>query len=161
MDEPTPLEIPTPSESKDVEPPLAPPATSLDLPPVPHTPELPSPPQPELSAPQAPTFDELPPIAPPSLGEEIAEVEPPLAPPPAPSLELPPEPPAVEPPAPESSVTAPSNPQIKKPTLSLKPKGTKPGIGGKPGKPTLSLKTGKKKPSGLKITRPPMKPPSA
>ena len=218
LDEPTPLEIPTPSESKDVEPPLAPPATSLDLPPVPHTPELPSPPQPELSAPQAPTFDELPPIAPPSLGEEIAEVEPPLAPPPspsldlppvpqapelptppqpesfvpqaptfdelppiappslgeetaevepplapppAPSLELPPEPPAVEPPAPESSVTAPSNPQIKKPTLSLKPKGTKPGIGGKPGKPTLSLKTGKKKPSGLKITRPPMKPPSA
>ena len=81
LDEPAPLKIPTPSESKDVEPPLAPPATSLDLPPVPHEPELPSPPQPELSVPKAPTFDELPPIASPSLGEELAEVEPPLAPP--------------------------------------------------------------------------------
>jgi len=114
----------------------------------------------EISTPSE-ILDDVPPIAPPSFGEELAEIEPPLAPPPAPSLELPSEPPVVEPPAPESSVTAPSNPQIKKPTLSLKPKGTKPGIGGKPGKPTLSLKTGKKKPSGLKITRPPMKPPFA
>jgi hypothetical protein len=55
----------------------------------------------------------------------------------------------------------PSTGAPKKPTLSLKPKGKKPGLGGKPGKPTLSLKTGKKKPGGLKITRPPMKPPSS
>jgi hypothetical protein len=103
LDEPSPIEIQTPVENTDDEPPLAPPpAPSLDLPPVPQAPGLPSPPQPELSAPEAPTLDQLPPIAPPSLGEEIAEDEPALAPPPAPSLDLPPVPQAPELSAPEA-----------------------------------------------------------
>jgi hypothetical protein len=177
LDEPSPIKVQTPVENTEDEPPLAPPpAPSFDLPPVPQAPEFPSPPQPELSAPEAPTLDQLPPIAPPSLGEEIADDEPPLAPPPAPSLDLPPiataEPaPLAPPPAPEPADAPPSPPSDipqpptsspegapVKPSLSLKPKS---GPGGKPGKPTLSLKKGKKKPMGLKITRPPMRPPSA
>ena len=156
-------------EVADEPPPIIapPPAPSLDLPPVPAAPEpasadpLPEPPVPAEAAP------ELPPIAPPSMGEEIADEPPPLATPPAPSLDLPDQPPSA-PDAPDASPmdessTPPAPPSTgapKKPTLSLKPKGKKPGLGGKPGKPTLSLKTGKKKPGGLKITRPPMKPPS-
>jgi len=54
-----------------------------------------------------------------------------------------------------------NTPAPQKPSLSLKVKGTKLGIGAKKGKPPLPLKPGKKKPGGLKITRPPMKPPSA
>ncbi len=154
--EPTLTEIPTPLESSDDEPPLAPPpAPSLDLPPVPQSPELPSPPQPELSAPAAPTLDDLPPIAPPSFGEEMTDVPTPLAPPPAPGpVDAPPSPPSG---MPQPSTSSPEGGPVK-PSLSLKPKS---GPGGKPGKPTLSLKTGKKKPMGLKITRPPMRPPSA
>ena len=64
----------------------------MDLPPVPQVPELPAHPQPELSASEAPVLEQLSPIAPPSLGEEIAEDEPPTAPPPAPSMDLPPVP---------------------------------------------------------------------
>jgi hypothetical protein len=76
LDEPSPIEIQTPVENTDEEPPPAPqPAPSLDLPPVPQVPEVPSLPQPDLSAPEAPTLDQLPPIAPPSLGEEIADDE--------------------------------------------------------------------------------------
>ena len=50
---------------------------------------------------------ELPPIAPPSIGEEIAEEPAPLAPPPAPSLDLPPEPSV---PAPPSELPSPEAP---------------------------------------------------
>ena len=153
-------------EIADEPPPLAPPpAPTLDLPPVPVAPEpasadpLPEPPAPAEAAP------ELPPIAPPSMGEEIADEPPPLSTPPAPSLDLPDQPPSAPDASPmDESSTPPAPPSTgapKKPTLSLKPKGKKPGLGGKPGKPTLSLKTGKKKPGGLKITRPPMKPPSS
>jgi hypothetical protein len=125
LDEPSPIEIPTPIENSNDEPPSAhPPAPSLDLPPVPQVPELSSTPQPELSAPEAPTVDQLPPIAPPSLGEEIAEDEPPLAPTPAPSLDLPPVPQAPElpsPPQPELSApeatTVDQLPPIAQPSL--------------------------------------------
>ena len=145
-------------EIPDIPAPLAPPpAPSLDLPTVPSVPEHAD------SIEQEEPTPPLPPIAPPSMGEETPEVPAPLAPPPAPSLDLPPTPPS--PTAPESGVTdspSPINtPAPQKPSLSLKVKGTKLGIGAKKGKPTLSLKPGKKKPGGLKITRPPMKPPSA
>ena len=145
-------------EIPDIPAPLAPPpAPSLDLPTVPSVPEHTD------SLEQEEPTPPLPPIAPPSMGEETPEVPAPLAPPPAPSLDLPPTPPS--PTAPESGVTdspSPINtPAPQKPSLSLKVKGTKLGIGAKKGKPTLSLKPGKKKPGGLKITRPPMKPPSA
>ena len=131
--------LPTPSlaeEEADIPAPIAPPpAPSLDLPPVP----------------------EAPPAAPePPLPEPVAEVpSPELTPsPPAPSLDdVPPSPPAPTPPAPAVAPGAPP-----KPSLSLK----KPaGTGAKPGGTKFSLKTGKKKTTGLKITRPPMKPPSA
>jgi len=145
-------------EIPDIPAPLAPPpAPSLDLPTVPSVPDHAD------SLEQEEPTPPLPPIAPPSMGEETPEVPAPLAPPPAPSLDLPPTPPS--PTAPESGVTdspSPINtPAPQKPSLSLKVKGTKLGIGAKKGKPTLSLKPGKKKPGGLKITRPPMKPPSA
>ena len=145
-------------EIPDIPAPLAPPpAPSLDLPTVPSVPEHAG------SLEQEEPTPPLPPIAPPSMGEETPEVPAPLAPPPAPSLDLPPTPPS--PTAPESGVTdspSPINtPAPQKPSISLKVKGTKLGIGAKKGKPTLSLKPGKKKLGGLKITRPPMKPPSA
>ncbi len=112
LDEPSPIEIPTPIDNSDDEPPLAPPPVpSLDLPPAPKAPELPCPPQPELSAPEAPTLDQLPPIAPPSLAEKIADDEPPLAPPPAPSLDLPPLPQVPELPSPpQPELSAPEAP---------------------------------------------------
>ena len=78
------LEVPTiaPSEETIEEPaPLAPPAPSLDLPPVPATPEPISPPSPEEPVAQQDSPPELPPIAPPSMGEEIAEELAPIAPP--------------------------------------------------------------------------------
>ena len=145
-------------DSLDTPAPLAPPpAPTLDLPPVPSVPE------PAGNLEQEETVPELPPVAPPSMGEDSPDIPTPLAPPPAPSLDLPPTPPT--PTAPESDATvspSPINtPSPQKPSLSLKAKGTKLGIGAKKGKPTLSLKSGKKKPGGLKITRPPMKPPSA
>ena len=114
LDEPSPIEIQTPVENTEDEPHSAPPpAPSLDLPPVPQVPEVPSLPQPELSAPEAPTLDQLPPIAPPSLGEEIAEDEPPLAPPPAPSLDLPPVPQSPEVPSlPQPELSAPEAPTL-------------------------------------------------
>ena len=145
-------------EIPDIPAPLAPPpAPSLDLPTVPSVPDHAD------SLEQEEPTPPLPPIAPPSMGEETPEVPAPLAPPPAPSLDLPPTPPS--PTAPESGVTdspSPINtPAPQKPSISLKVKGTKLGIGAKKGKPTLSLKPGKKKLGGLKITRPPMKPPSA
>ena len=145
-------------DSLDTPAPLAPPpAPTLDLPTVPSVPE------PAGNLEQEETVPELPPVAPPSMGEDSPDIPAPLAPPPAPSLDLPPTPPT--PTAPESDATdspSPINtPSPQKPSLSLKAKGTKLGIGAKKGKPTLSLKSGKKKPGGLKITRPPMKPPSA
>ena len=145
-------------DSLDTPAPLAPPpAPTLDLPTVPSVPE------PAGNLEQEEPAPELPPVSPPSMGEDSPDIPAPLAPPPAPSLDLPPTPPT--PTAPESDATdspSPINtPSPQKPSLSLKAKGTKLGIGAKKGKPTLSLKSGKKKPGGLKITRPPMKPPSA
>ena len=145
-------------DSPDTPAPLAPPpAPTLDLPTVPSVPE------PAGNLEQEEPAPELPPVSPPSMGEDSPDIPAPLAPPPAPSLDLPPTPPT--PTAPESDATvspSPINtPSPQKPSLSLKAKGTKLGIGAKKGKPTLSLKSGKKKPGGLKITRPPMKPPSA
>ena len=173
-------EAPEPAESIENEqslpelPTIAPPSMGEEIPDIPAP--LAPPPAPSLGLPTVPSVPEhadsieqeeptppLPPIAPPSMGEETPEVPAPLAPPPAHSLDLPPTPPS--PTAPESGVTdspSPINtPAPQKPSISLKVKGTKLGIGAKKGKPTLSLKPGKKKPGGLKITRPPMKPPSA
>jgi len=180
LDLPPATSIPEPAESIENEqslpelPTIAPPSMGEEIPDIPAP--LAPPPAPSLGLPTVPSVPEhadsieqeeptppLPPIAPPSMGEETPEVPAPLAPPPAPSLDLPPTPPS--PTAPESGVTdspSPINtPAPQKPSLSLKVKGTKLGIGAKKGKPTLSLKPGKKKPGGLKITRPPMKPPSA
>ena len=180
LDLPPATSIPEPAESIENEqslpelPTIAPPSMGEEIPDIPAP--LAPPPAPSLGLPTVPSVPEhadsieqeeptppLPPIAPPSMGEETPEVPAPLAPPPAHSLDLPPTPPS--PTAPESGVTdspSPINtPAPQKPSISLKVKGTKLGIGAKKGKPTLSLKPGKKKPGGLKITRPPMKPPSA
>lgn len=180
LDLPPVTSIPEPAESIEDEqplpelPPIAPPSMGEDstdtpaplAPPPPPTldlPTVPSVPEPAVNLEQEEPAPELPPVAPPSMGEDSPDIPAPLAPPPAPSLDLPPTPPT--PTAPESDATdspIPTNtPSPQKPSLSLKAKGTKLGIGAKKGKPTLSLKSGKKKPGGLKITRPPMKPPSA
>ena len=139
--------LPPPSlgeEEADIPAPIAPPpAPSLDLPPIPEAPApAPEPPQPETLTPPSP---ELP--VPPSsdLGS------------------LPPSPPSPEEPSVPQPAAAPPSPAVgsvpPKPSLSLKKKPLSPG--GKPGGTKFSLKTGKKKTTGLKITRPPMKPPSA
>ena len=72
------------------------------------------------------------------MGEEIAEEPTPLAPPPAPSLDLPPEPSSVPVPS-DQPPAAPPQPSGApgKPKLSLKPKGNKPGLGGKTGQTNL------------------------
>ena len=91
------------------------------------------------------------------MPEPVAEVPSPGLPasPPAPTLDdVPPSPPAPTPPAPTVAPGVPPKPSL---TLKKKPAGT----GAKPGGTKFSLKTGKKKTTGLKITRPPMKPPSA
>ena len=180
LDLPPATSIPEPAESIENEqslpelPTIAPPSMGEEIPDIPAP--LAPPPAPSLGLPTVPSVPDhadsleqeeptppLPPIAPPSMGEETPEVPAPLAPPPAHSLDLPPTPPIST--APESGVIdspSPINtPAPQKPSISLKVKGTKLGIGAKKGKPTLSLKPGKKKPGGLKITRPPMKPPSA
>ena len=180
LDLPPATSIPEPAESIENEqslpelPTIAPPSMGEEIPDIPAP--LAPPPAPSLGLPTVPSVPEhadsieqeeptppLPPIAPPSMGEETPEVPAPLAPPPAHSLDLPPTPPIST--APESGVIdspSPINtPAPQKPSISLKVKGTKLGIGAKKGKPTLSLKPGKKKLGGLKITRPPMKPPSA
>jgi len=139
--------LPPPSlgeEEADSPAPIAPPpAPSLDLPPVPEAPiPAPEPPQPEALTPPSP---ELPVPPSPDLGS---------LPPSPPSPQEPSVPqPTVAPPAPSPESAPP------KPSLSLKKKPLSPG--GKPGGTKFSLKTGKKKTTGLKITRPPMKPPSA
>ena len=106
------------AEVSEEPPPLAPPPSpSLDLPPGPSTEEptdlpeqaedvdqidssspaaLPLPPI--ATPPMAAEITEQP-LAPPSLGEEIAKETPHLAPPPAPSLDLPPPPSIAEPPS--------------------------------------------------------------
>ena len=78
---------------------------------------------------------------------------------PSPGLPASPPTPSLDdvPPSPPAPTTAPGTPP--KPSLSLKKKPA--GTGAKPGGTKFSLKTGKKKTTGLKITRPPMKPPSA
>jgi len=154
------------TEISDGPTPLAPPPVpSLDLPPTPSLPEPTASIEVNDELEQNIAAPELPPIAPPSMGTEISGEPTPLAPPPAPSIELPPSPTPPEPSPVEGDTSTEPSPTSslapKKTSLSLKSKGTKLGIGAKKGKPTLSLKPGKKKPGGLKITRPPMKPPSA
>ena len=132
-------------EEAEIPSPIAPPpAPSLDLPPLPEAPPpAPEPPQPEPlvedTAPPAPS-PELPPA------------------PPSPSMDaVPPSPPSPAETAPPEPSPAPASPP--KPSLSMVKKPV--GPGGKPGGTKFSLKSGKKKNTGLKITRPPMKPPSA
>ena len=164
---------PEPEDATEEEAPSLPPPPSFsddapELPPVPETkdsappiPDLPPPPafvEPEDEAPSLPP--------PPTFGEDM----------PAPDLPPPPPPPSAdssedessedseemaEPPAPPSPASPPSPP-----TGNTRPP-TKPGLKlglkpGKPGKPTLSLKKGKSKTKGLKLTRPPLRtnPPS-
>ncbi len=140
--------LPPPSlgeEEADIPTPIAPPpAPSLDLPPLPETPPpAPEPPQPEpvLDSPTPPApSPELPPA------------------PPSPSLDAaPPSPPSPPEASPSAPSPAPGTPP--KPSLSMVKKPL--GAGGKPGGTKFSLKSGKKKTTGLKITRPPMRPPSA
>ncbi len=127
--------------------PAPPPAPSLGLPPIPDTPPpAPEPPHPEPVA-------EEPLLLPPSFGEGEADIPAPIAPPPAPSLDLPP--------ISDAPLTAPSlTPGTPpKPSSSMAKKTH--GASGQPGGTKFSLKSGKKKTTGLKITRPPMRPPSA
>ncbi len=140
--------LPPPSlgeEEADIPAPIAPPpAPSLDLPPLPEAPPpAPEPPQPEpvLDSPTPPApSPELPPA------------------PPSPSLDAaPPSPPSPPEASPSAPSPAPGTPP--KPSLSMVKKPL--GAGGKPGGTKFSLKSGKKKTTGLKITRPPMRPPSA
>ena len=122
----------------------APPAPSLDLPPLPEAPaSAPEPPQPE------PVLD---PPTPPTPSPELPPA------PPSPSLDaVPPSPPSPPEASPSAPTPAPGTPP--KPSLSMVKKPL--GAGSKPGGTKFSLKSGKKKTTGLKITRPPMKPPSA
>ena len=174
---------PEPADETEVEAPSLPPPPSTEedapaLPPIPDA-EDSAPPIPDLPPP--PAFEEpeeqkeeeseeeeeapsLPP--PPTLGEDL----------PAPDLPPPPPPPSAdssgdessedsvdvgEPPAPPAPASPPSpGAGITRPPT--KP-GLKPGLKpSKPGKPTLSLKKGKSKTKGLKLTRPPLRksPPS-
>ena len=158
--------LPPPSlvqEEADIPAPIAPPpAPSLDLPPLPDAP--PPAPEPTLPDPVA----EEPILTPPSLGQEEADIPAPIAPP-TPSPELPPAPPSPSldavPPSPPSppeaspAVPSPTPGGPPKPSLNIVKKPT--GTGGKSGGTKFSLKSGKKKTTGLKITRPPMRPPSA
>jgi len=140
--------LPPPSlgeEEADIPAPIAPPpAPSLDLPPLPEAPaSAPEPPQPE------PVLD---PPTPPSPSPELPPA------PPSPSLDaVPPSPPSPPEASPSAPTPAPGTPP--KPSLSMVKKPL--GAGSKPGGTKFSLKSGKKKTTGLKITRPPMKPPSA
>ena len=105
------------------------------------------------------------PIAPPSFGEEIADVPPPISPPPPPSFELPSStlPPKKEEQVSFSEYKSPLNKSLTSlPKPSLPPTPNKDTSDkGKMSKLPLLPKSGKKKTGGLKITRPPMKPPSA
>ena len=156
-------DAPPPPEELPPPPPPAMEESSLDLPP-------PSPPSIEQESElPSPSFgdesgvDDLSVPPPPSLLEEPAENQPnetssqDLAPlPPSPAEDLPPSPPAPE----EAPVPSPVELPPNKPALSNPPK---PSLSSKPGKLSLSLKKGKSKTKGLKLTRPPLKknPPSA
>jgi len=157
------------------------PADELPAPPAPDLPEPPSfgddEPADELPAPPAPDLPE-----PPSFGDDEPADELPAPPPPpsfgddepADELPAPPAPPsfgddepADEPPAPpappsfgddEPADELPAPPAPGKPGLTRPPSlgAGKPSFKtGKPGKPSLSLKKGKSKTKGMKITRPP------
>ena len=172
---------PEPEDQNEEEAPSLPPPPSFgdDAPELPPVPE---------AVDSAPTMPDLPPppafVEPEEQKEEEVEEEAPSLPPPpsfgedAPAPDLPPPPPppsadssedessedseeVAEPPAPPSPASPPSPPAgITRPPT--KP-GLKPGLKpGKPGKPTLSLKKGKSKNKGLKLTRPPLRknPPS-
>ena len=133
-------EPPAPPSFGDVEPPAPPSFGDSDEPPAPPSfGDSDEPPAPEPPAP--PSFGDDEPPAPPSFGD---------------SDELPAPPPAPEPPtfdASDEPPVPPSQPGLTRPpTLA----GNKLGLrSGKPGKPSLSLKPGKSKIKGLKITRPP------
>jgi hypothetical protein len=153
-------ELPAPAEDLP-----APPSFEDDEPPAPPTPPLmenDEPPAPAEDLPPPPSFGDDEPPAPPAPAEDL---------PPPPSLmqnDVPPAPPA--PPAPPSlGVDKPPAPPA--PSGGLPPSAglTRPPSGlagkptmksGKPGKPSLSLKSGKSKTKGLKITRPPQPPPA-
>ena len=172
---------PPPSFGDPVEdlPPAPPPVPAdLDLPPArtdesieEDTEESPLPPPPSFGDP----VEDLPPIPPASSPESGEEEEAKLPPPPpfAPVDQTPPPaPPAPEdhgePEDPSDSPPAPPTPPSSLPAGITRPpvgpgKPTlKTGKLGKPNKPTLSLKKGKSKNSGLKLTRPPLrkKPPT-
>ena len=155
-------------ENSSPEPDLPPPSFGddepADEPSAPPAPDLPEPPSFGDDEPSAPPAPDLP--EPPSFGDDDSADEPPA--PPAPDLPEPPsfgddEPPA--PPAPDlpeppsvSDDKPPAPPAPGKPGLTRPPSlGTgKPTLKtGKPGKPSLSLKKGKSKTKGMKITRPP------
>ncbi|MDC0157082.1 hypothetical protein OAK38_04915 [Verrucomicrobia bacterium] len=157
----------------------APPAPDLPEPPSFGGDDLPAPPAPDLpeppsfgddepaDEPPAPPAPDLP--EPPSFGDDDPADEPPA--PPAPDLPEPPsfgdDEPADEPPAPpappslgddEPADELPAPPAPGKPGLTRPPSlgAGKPTLKtGKPGKPSLSLKKGKSKTKGMKITRPP------
>ena len=165
----TPTEEPADKdEDSSPEPDLPPPSFGddepADEPPAPPAPDLPEPPSfgddEPADEPPAPPAPDLP--EPPSFGDDE------LPAPPAPDL---PEPPSFgddepadeasgEPPAPPSlgDDKPPAPPVPGKPGLTRPPSlgAGKPGLKtGKPGKPSLSLKKGKSKTKGMKITRPP------
>jgi hypothetical protein len=158
-----PSDLPAPPSFEDDEPPAppAPPSTESDELPAPAE-DLPAPPSFEDDEPPAPPTPPLmkndePPApaedlpSPPSFGDE--EPPAPPAPPAPPSLgvDKPPAPPAPSGGLPPSAgLTRPPSGLAGKPTLKS----------GKPGKPSLSLKSGKSKTKGLKITRPPQPPPA-
>ena len=161
-------EPPAPPEPSDAPPappsfgdePPAPPEPN-DAPPAPPSfgDEPPAPPEPSDTPPAPPSFGDEPPAppapdsdlpAPPSFGDE-----PPAPPEPASDLPAPPSP-SDAPPAPPSLIddgndgSPPAPPGLTRPPS---------GLAGKP-KPKLSLKSGKSKTKGLKITRPPQPPPA-
>jgi hypothetical protein len=183
-------EPPTPLETaSDLPEPPAPPSFGDDGPPAPPSfedePPAPLEPASDLPEPPAPpSFDDDGPPAPPSFGDDAPPTpdlpEPPAPPPsfgnnapPASDLPEPPAPPSFgndeppappsfgndEPPAPPSFGDEPPAP----PTPAPKPPQDKAGLTRPPGlagKPTLSLKPGKSKTKGFKITRPPQPPPA-
>ena len=150
-------ELPDPPSFGEESAPIPQPEESL--PDVPA--ELPPPP-----APMEETPTDLPP--PPSFGDtdESAELPPP---PPIPlseendediTISSPPETPTEEfapapPPSPGVAPVPPATPMPSSPPVPTSP--PKPSLAAKSGKPTLSLKKGKSKTKGLKLTRPPLK----
>jgi hypothetical protein len=143
--------------------------------------EIPAPPTPAGLPPSPPSFGDAPeppsplppglPPAPPSFGDAEEEKAPPSPdlPPAPPSLggsDEPPAPPVPplppSPPSPDTSEVEPPSPPAAAPEPKVQSLTRPPALGAKPtlksgksGKPSLSLKAGKTKTKGLKLTRPP------